>query len=238
MRLPGPADAPLKNVATLQRLADLANVLLLAPEREADVRAITFRPGILASKFRISSASPSLKYSFSLSALMLAKGRTAIEGPCGGVAVTCSTPRELRPSYWNRLAGDLRRQRVTIADRFERCIERCGLLVKNGGHDVDRRVARERLAATQHFIQHQTERENVGTRVRRLCLWPVRATCKQRCPMTCPPGSDPWVCVTASGASGAIAAPVSPRPIFASPKSSNFTPDAVTRMLRVSDRDA
>ena len=40
-----------------------------------EVRAMTLSPGILASRFRISSASPSLKYSFSLSALDWLQGR-------------------------------------------------------------------------------------------------------------------------------------------------------------------
>jgi len=47
---------------------------------KADMRAITLRPGIWSSALMISSASPSLNHSWSLAALMSAKGRTAIEG--------------------------------------------------------------------------------------------------------------------------------------------------------------
>ena len=46
----------------------------------ADVRAVTFRPGTWASTLMISSARPSLKYSSSGSRLMLANGSTAIDG--------------------------------------------------------------------------------------------------------------------------------------------------------------
>src|ERR1017187_6429571 len=47
---------------------------------KAEVRAMTFRPGIFASRLMISSARPSEKYSWSLSAPMLANGSTAMEG--------------------------------------------------------------------------------------------------------------------------------------------------------------
>ena len=51
---------------------------------------MTFRPGICASMLIISSARPSLKYSFSLSALIFANGRTAIEGTrSSGLFETC-----------------------------------------------------------------------------------------------------------------------------------------------------
>ena len=49
-----------------------------------DVLLITLRPSIRASVVRISSVTPSEKNSFSALALMLVKGRTAIEA--GGVA--------------------------------------------------------------------------------------------------------------------------------------------------------
>src|SRR5215471_7987489 len=45
-----------------------------------EVRAATFKSSIFASAFNSSSANPSQKYSFSASALMLTKGRTAIDG--------------------------------------------------------------------------------------------------------------------------------------------------------------
>src|SRR2546427_6592823 len=46
----------------------------------AEVRAVTLSPGMWVSALMISSARPSLKYSFSLSALIFANGKTAIDG--------------------------------------------------------------------------------------------------------------------------------------------------------------
>src|SRR6266704_2718012 len=46
---------------------------------KADVRAATRKPGVRASALRISSVMPSLKYSLSLSALMLTNGSTAMD---------------------------------------------------------------------------------------------------------------------------------------------------------------
>jgi hypothetical protein len=63
--VPSFAHAAFQDVQHSQRLGDFGDVLFLATEGErGGGRAITFRAGILASKFRISSASPSLKYSF------------------------------------------------------------------------------------------------------------------------------------------------------------------------------
>ena len=57
---------------------------------KADVRAITFNPETCASRLMISSARPSEKYSSSASRLMLANGKTAMEGMggCGAVPET------------------------------------------------------------------------------------------------------------------------------------------------------
>jgi hypothetical protein len=46
----------------------------------ADVRAMTFRPGTWTRALMISSARPSLKYSSSSLRLMLVNGSTAIDG--------------------------------------------------------------------------------------------------------------------------------------------------------------
>jgi hypothetical protein len=64
-----------------------------------EVREATWMPGTLARALMISSVIPSLKYSFSGSALMLARGRTAIAlraAAAGGVrplgTVACADP--------------------------------------------------------------------------------------------------------------------------------------------------
>ena len=63
-----------------------------------EVREATCKPGTLASALMISSVIPSLKYSFSGSALMLASGSTTIDfsgaaarGTLGGVCPVRST---------------------------------------------------------------------------------------------------------------------------------------------------
>src|SRR6266851_4497847 len=120
MRFPARRTLPSRIVPTPIVSAILRISCSLPLKANAEVRAMTFSPGILASKFRISSASPSLKYSFSLSALMLAKGRTAMEGVLPvAVAVACSRAARTSFMVWNRLAGNLRKQRVTIAERLD-----------------------------------------------------------------------------------------------------------------------
>ena len=149
----------------------------------AEVRAITFRPGILASKFKISSASPSLKYSFSLSALMLAKGKTAMEGVLAvgaGVAVACSRAARTSFMVWKRLAGNLRMHRVTIAERFDGASSGAGSSRTIAAMVSTAEFFENALAATQHFIQHHAEGKNVGARVRRLALGLFRRHVRRR----------------------------------------------------------
>jgi hypothetical protein len=65
----------------------------LRPDIENDeVRAMTRRPGSRVSALMISSANPSLKYSFSLSALRLANGRTASDFARAGSAAVALRP--------------------------------------------------------------------------------------------------------------------------------------------------
>ena len=73
------AHAALEHRRHAELLADLPDVHLLPLEREATRCARRpATPGTLASALMISSVIPSLKYSFSGSALMLANGSTAI----------------------------------------------------------------------------------------------------------------------------------------------------------------
>ena len=71
---------PFYPVATLRMLAISATVVCLPLNENADVRAATRKPLILASTFSSSSARPSEKYSSSALALRLAKASTAMEG--------------------------------------------------------------------------------------------------------------------------------------------------------------
>src|ERR1039457_5733385 len=83
------------------------------------VWAITVKPGILASRFRISAARPSLKYSLSLSALMLAKGKTAMDEDFSeGLLIARSIAERTSAMLWKRSAADLRRQRAMTAEIF------------------------------------------------------------------------------------------------------------------------
>ena len=62
-----------------------------------EVLPITFKPGILASRLRISSVRPSEKYSFSGSPLMFTKGSTAVDSSdlSDGSSVLSGTLRSL-----------------------------------------------------------------------------------------------------------------------------------------------
>ena len=80
IRLPAFRTLPSRMWSTLSVLPISANSTSFPRKKNDDVRPATFRPGMLASTLMISSASPSLKYSFSLSALMLANGSTATDG--------------------------------------------------------------------------------------------------------------------------------------------------------------
>jgi hypothetical protein len=67
-------------MAHAERFGNLANVLILAPERKRRGTGDHLQSRNSGEQVRVSSASLSLKYSFSLSALKLAKGSTAIDG--------------------------------------------------------------------------------------------------------------------------------------------------------------
>jgi len=90
-----------------------------------EVRAMTFRSGILASRFKISSARPSLKYSFSLSALRLANGSTAIDGVGDAVARAPLDTAELyivssAPRRWPTCESDVLLLPVALLDGHAR----------------------------------------------------------------------------------------------------------------------
>ena len=77
--VPDLAHAALEHGRHAELLADLPDVHVLPPlNAKDDVRDATCMPGTFASALMISSVIPSLKYSFSGSALMLASGSTAI----------------------------------------------------------------------------------------------------------------------------------------------------------------
>jgi hypothetical protein len=76
------ANTAFKDVVDVEFFSNLGEFNILAPEKNEDVRPATLNPGRFVRALIISSASPSLKYSCSLSPLMLTKGRTAMEG-CG-----------------------------------------------------------------------------------------------------------------------------------------------------------
>ena len=80
IRLPALRTLPSSTVATFSARPTSATVAPLPLNENADERAATRRPRILASTFSSSSDKPSAKYSFSSSRLMLTNGSTAIDG--------------------------------------------------------------------------------------------------------------------------------------------------------------
>ncbi len=79
---------------------------------------MTLSPGVRTSRFKISSAKPSLKYSSSGSRLMLANGRTAMEGfRSSGLTAYCSSAARNSAALENRCEGCLARQRFMIVSR-------------------------------------------------------------------------------------------------------------------------
>ena len=80
IRLPDLRTLPSSTVATLSARPTSATVAPLPLNENADERAATRSPPILARTFSSSSARPSAKYSFSSSRLMLTNGSTAIDG--------------------------------------------------------------------------------------------------------------------------------------------------------------
>jgi hypothetical protein len=90
----------------------------LPRKAKAEVPAMTFTPSIRDSRVMMSSPSPSLKYSFSLSPPMLTKGSAAMDGVRSPEALTAAEQAdEAAPAAatsasltsvidWNRSAGD------------------------------------------------------------------------------------------------------------------------------------
>ena len=76
-----------------------ASFSVLPLNQKEEVRPGTRRPSTCARAFRISSATPSAKYSWSLPGLMSAKGRTAIEGGTAGAAgPACRSANQATPA--------------------------------------------------------------------------------------------------------------------------------------------
>src|SRR5262245_49306070 len=83
-RLPALATLPSRTAPTLSCEPIVRTSSFLPLKANDEVRAATRRPDTLDSAVIKSSEMPSLKYSFSLSELMLTKGNTATDFFCGG----------------------------------------------------------------------------------------------------------------------------------------------------------
>jgi hypothetical protein len=79
-RLPALRTLPSSSVLTPSFCPMVRKSSFLPLNAKHDVRPVTLSPGFLARTFSSSSVRPSEKYSFSGSALMFVKGRTAIDG--------------------------------------------------------------------------------------------------------------------------------------------------------------
>ena len=131
-------------------------------------------------------------------------------------------PRALRLSSGTgplaTCAGSEPQSRETLGWR----IERRGLVAQNCGHRFDsglRENARRPLSISYSTTPKEKMSERASTASPLACSGDMYAAV----PRTVPASVSAMVCVAPSGA-GAVA-------IFASPKSSSFTPDAVTRIL-------
>ena len=135
----------------------------------ADVRAITFSSSTCASALMISSARPSAKYSFSGSALRLAKGRTAIDAGRRRFAIVSAFQRQ--PDLAHRLKTAVghpwRDIASTICCSCAGATERRRLVADDREQDRASGIARERPRAGQHLVEHGAEAEDVRARVRR-----------------------------------------------------------------------
>ena len=150
----------------------------------AEVRAVTFNPGICARALMISSARPSLKYSCSLSPLMLTNGSTAIDG-CGSVELS------LLPLFENFLQFRLDLRNRLIAPR--------GLLRQTPPHNLFQRwrmsaveavrpsrlrsilrscFRRKMLSSRSAFHTTPARRRKYPTAHPPVGLAPARATCR------------------------------------------------------------
>jgi len=172
MRFPARRTLPSRTLRTPSVWAMPRMSCSLPRNAKDDVRAMTLSAGIFESRFRISSARPSLKYSCSLSPLRLAKGRTAMDGVSAPRAgwfskrePACS--RAARSPTSSEIA-----RRGSCADsegRFPivwRGRRMRGLVAHNGRHEFHGRSAVKRALPAQEFVKDQAEREDIGTGIR------------------------------------------------------------------------
>ncbi len=116
-RLPALRTLPSRTYIT-SRISAIRRMSSCFPlNANADVRAMTFNPGVCASRLMISSARPSPKYSFSGSALRFVKDSTAIDAdrPACRVPPRSSSAACTAPIVGNRRFGSFCRHRRTSA---------------------------------------------------------------------------------------------------------------------------
>jgi hypothetical protein len=143
------AHAALEHVGHVELLRDRRNVDVLALEAEREVRERDAQPRTLASTFSSSSLRPSAKYSFSWSWLMLANGRTAIDGVSSSVVSTIglSGGNRRRTSgwaSWNTGSGCARSLSLCVPSEMQRSGLRQGGLAA-----LARDVRQQHLAAVR-----------------------------------------------------------------------------------------
>ena len=120
----------------------------------------------------ISSARPSLKYSFSLSPLMFSNGRTAIEAFAsseGSADGLCSAAFTSSIDA-NRCPGCLARHRRTMCPRGSGAIKGGGSSRRTALRTSAVGVAAERAGAGQHLVEDGAQAEHVRARVERTPL--------------------------------------------------------------------
>ena len=130
----------------------------------------------------ISSARPSLKYSFSLSPLMFANGSTAIDGPRSAVAASAleRCPAARRPSG-SAAPDPSARHRRTMRSSAER-VERPRLVPQQRVRSLRVGVARRTRVAPRSARRGRAPKLKMSRpRIERLFLGPARATCMRRC---------------------------------------------------------
>jgi hypothetical protein len=162
-------DAAFEYLRHTQRLGDLADVLVLAFERERGCAGDDFQSGMRVNALMISSASPSLKYSFSLSPLMFSNGSTTIDGRSSAtLADMSSSAARTSRIVWEaieRLFGEASPD--DALDRRRRT-ERGGIVAQHRADHMRGAITVERAPARQQLVQHRTEAEDIRARVERL----------------------------------------------------------------------